>query len=77
MSPSTSAPFSRRFFLLLLLISIGFAAPAAEADEAPTFKLAIKNQQFEPAQLTIPASTRVRGECTETRFKQEPAELRG
>lgn len=46
----------RTVILLGLLVGLSFPA---WADDRPTFTLAIVNHRFEPAELTVPAATRV------------------
>lgn len=49
----------RRFLAAgLLSLTLAFAGSAARADN-PTFSLTIKDHQFSPAELTVPANTRV------------------
>lgn len=51
--------FSRACFSLCLVLCIAVAANVASAEE-PTFTLRIKNHIFEPAELTVPANTRIK-----------------
>ena len=44
----------------LLIAAVAFAAVGAWADAPPEFALAISNHRFEPAELTVPAGTRIK-----------------
>jgi plastocyanin len=43
-------------FLVLSLVCLSFAAQA----EVPVYELVLKDQQFQPAELVIPANTKVK-----------------
>jgi plastocyanin len=52
---------SIRAISLALLLVVVAAAPALRADEeAPEFKLVIKDHRFEPSELTVPAGKRIK-----------------
>ena len=46
--------------LLVLCTVVGFSVASAQADDMPEFTLVIKDHQFQPAELTIPAGVKVK-----------------
>lgn len=48
------------YFKVLLVAGALAASASVHADEIPTMKLAISNQAFTPAQLTLPAGVKVK-----------------
>lgn len=49
-----------RGLLSLVLLLTGLTVFTARADDEPTFHLVIKDHKFQPANITIPAHTRVK-----------------
>lgn len=49
----------KRAAIMAMLVAVVTAAVAVAAADRPEFKLVIRNHQFQPAELTIPANQKV------------------